>query len=394
MRRAPLSSTLSNPTCVTDGRSCPLLLPAPAGLTPTRGLGNSVPGSSGRPSRLASTKLLRSPPRSRCAHSPRSSSSCAAKGLRQGGEGATDIGHRGANVHRAIDAQRRKTHPPGWPDRPETRPAVIWMSPPWPAKALATIWLFCKMTNSGSMVILPPVVCRTAPDGGGHLTVAQPHHGLRPHRDIAPIGLGGCGGHGTVVTQEGIGGPDGNAAGIPWPSAFCGDRCRLTQLDGGGPQTNIAPPATPSAFVNRPLAGPEIAIASVAVRVIGAAPAGAEGRAGDQGALREGEGGRGDLDGARRARRWRRALGLCEDATGEAAIRGGAGQGEGLGDGEGDGPPRPGPMVALEIWAPSVRAREVAVTWMAPAAPALASTPRASATMPLGKPSHVPCRPG
>ena len=39
----------------------------------------------------------------------------AAKGLRQGGDGAADIGHRGTNVHIAIDAQlRRGIHPTDW----------------------------------------------------------------------------------------------------------------------------------------------------------------------------------------------------------------------------------------------------------------------------------------
>ena len=47
------------------------------------------------------------------------------------------------------------------------------------------------------------------------------------------------------------------------------------------------------------------------------------------------------------------------------------------------GPPRPGPKVVLEILAPSVRVSEAAVTWIMPAAPAVASRPSACATMPL-----------
>ena len=123
-------------------------------------------------------------------------------------------------------------------------PAVMWMSPPWPSTALAMIWLFSRMTNSGSMLMLPPVVC-AATDRGRHLAVTQPHHGLGAHLNVAPIGLGGLGGHGTVFTQEGIGGPDGDATSIPRPSTLCGDCRPLTELDGGALQANITPPATP-----------------------------------------------------------------------------------------------------------------------------------------------------
>src|SRR5438093_2670364 len=42
-------------------------------------------------------------------------------------------------------------------------PAVIVMFPPVPAKAWATIWLFCRMTNWGSIVMLPAVVSVSLP---------------------------------------------------------------------------------------------------------------------------------------------------------------------------------------------------------------------------------------
>src|SRR5437867_8120344 len=42
-------------------------------------------------------------------------------------------------------------------------PAVIVMFPPVPAKAWATIWLFCRITNWGSIVMLPAVVSVSLP---------------------------------------------------------------------------------------------------------------------------------------------------------------------------------------------------------------------------------------
>ena len=259
--------------------------------------------------------------------------------------------------------------------------------------ALATIWLSCKMTNSGSMVMLPPVVCGPPPTVAVTWLSTQPHQGLRLHRNIAPIGLGRFGRHGALFTQESIPGLDGNAAGIPRPSAFCGDRCRLTEFDGTGPQANIASRATP-------LCSREQATCWASHR----------NRVGD------GEGDRAARAGARgrleicapsvresaAAVTWmshpawasipwawaRVAWGNRQSGSVSARVRA-------LVTVRVMGPPGPGPKVVLLIWAPSVREIAVAVTWMTPAsAPAWASIPWACGKDSTGEAHGVHARPG
>ncbi len=128
----------------------------PTDSSSARGLGNTLPGSSGRPSGPPTTKLLYLPPLSRAAHRAGKSAAALTKAC---GNGATTplrlvTGARISTVPWIPKAEEALTRLAG--SRRNTSDTMRTF-PPGPPKASARIWLPSKMTNLGSIVMFPPL---------------------------------------------------------------------------------------------------------------------------------------------------------------------------------------------------------------------------------------------